>query len=124
MAKQDSSWSIDRRRLLVSAVALPAATVVPIGKPAPLPRVRVTEVPKLGISTVRRAVLMTDKVEGCPQIKVPAQVVLYEARAGSAGADHVAYEVTSENGEVATYDVAITVKRGEAPAPNTPRTPL
>ena len=31
------------------------------------------------------------------------------ARTGYAGPDHVKYEATSENGEVATYDVTITV---------------
>ena len=35
--------------------------------------------------------------------------VALAARAGYAGPDHVKYEVTSENGEVATYDVTITV---------------
>jgi hypothetical protein len=51
--------------------------------------------------TVRKAELTTDKVAGCPAMKVPAQVVLYKARSGYAGPDHVKYEVTSENGEVA-----------------------
>jgi hypothetical protein len=77
--------------------------------PAPLPVVRVIEPPKSGMLTVRKAVLTTDKVAGCPAMKTPAQVVLYQARAGYAGPDRVKYEVTSENGEVATYDVTITV---------------
>ena len=34
---------------------------------------------------------------------------------GYAGPDHVKYEVTAENGEVATYDVTITVKPAEPP---------
>jgi len=81
--------------------------------PAPLPSVRVTETPKEGMLTVRRALLTTNKIAGCPALKTPAQVVFYQAKTGYQGADHVRYEVTSENGEVATYDVAITVK--EAP---------
>jgi hypothetical protein len=85
--------------------------------PAPLPVVRVIEAPKSGMLTVRKAVLTTDKVAGCPAVKTPAQVVLYQARVGYAGPDHVKYEVTSENGEVATYDVTITVK---APATSPP----
>jgi hypothetical protein len=84
--------------------------------PAPLPTVRVIEPPKSGMLTVRRAVLTTDKVAGCPQVKVPAQVVFYRSRPGYAGLDHVSYEVTSENGEDAIYDVAITVKAAPAPA--------
>ena len=46
---------------------------------APLPTIRVTQAPKAGVLTVRPAVLMTAKVAGCPKIKVPAQVVLYQA---------------------------------------------
>ncbi len=80
----------------------------------PVPTVRVTEPPKEGALVVREAVLTTDKVAGCPQLKVPAEVVFYQARSGYTGPDHVAYQVTSENGQVATYDVTITVKEGSA----------
>ena len=83
---------------------------------AALPTVRVTQPPKSGILTVRKAILTTDKVAGCPPIKTPAQVVFYQARAGATGSDHVVYEVTSENGEVGTYDVTINIK--EAPKPS------
>ena len=82
--------------------------------PAPLPTVRIMEPPKSGMLTVRRATLTTDKVAGCPAMKTPAQIVLYQARAGYEGPDHVKYEVTSENGEVATYDVTITIKNSPA----------
>ena len=54
---------------------------------------------------------------GVPRSETPAQVVLYLARAGYAGPDHVKYEVTSENGEVATNDVTITVKAAPAQSP-------
>ena len=85
--------------------------------PAPLPTVRVIEAPKSGMLTVRRAVLTTDKVAGCPAVKVPAQVAFYRAHAGYVGPDHVKYEVTSENGEVATYDVTITIKAPPVTSP-------
>ena len=62
---------------------------------------------------MRHAELTTDKIPGCPTLKTPAQVVFYTANAGYTGPDHTKYEVTSENGEVATYDVTITVKAGE-----------
>jgi len=88
---------------------------------APVPTVRVTEPPKDGALVVRTGVLTTDKVAGCPQLKVPVEVVFYQARSGYTGPDHVAYQVTSENGEVATYDVTITVKQG--PAPSKPSEP-
>lgn len=81
---------------------------------APAPSVRVTEPPKGGALVVREGVLTTDKVAGCPQLKVPAEVVFYQARSGYTGPDHVIYEVTSENGQVANYDVKITVKEGAA----------
>jgi hypothetical protein len=78
--------------------------------PAPLPTIRVIEAPKSGTLTVRVAVLKTDKIAGCPGLKTPAEVVFYMAHPGYSGPDHVKYEVTSENGEVATNDVTITVK--------------
>jgi hypothetical protein len=77
--------------------------------PAALPTIRVKEAPKWGMLTVKRALLTTDKIAGCPAMKVP--------RAGYTGPDHLNYEVTSENGEVATYDVTSTVK---APPVTTP----
>jgi hypothetical protein len=86
--------------------------------PGALPVIRVTEPPQNGFLRVRRAVLTTDKIEGCPQLKVPAQLVFYVAREGYAGPDHLGYNVTSENGEVETYDVTVTVKA--APATNPP----
>jgi hypothetical protein len=85
--------------------------------PEALPTVRIIEAPKSGLLTVKRAVLTTDKVAGCPAVKVPAQVVFYHARAGYTGPDHLNYEGTSESGEVDTYDVTITVK---APPVTTP----
>jgi hypothetical protein len=86
--------------------------------PAPPPTVHVTQAPKAGALVVRKAVLTTDKVAGCPKLKTPVQVVFYEARADYAGPDHVSYEATDSNGAVASYDVTITVK--PAPAPSTP----
>jgi hypothetical protein len=78
--------------------------------PRSLPTVRLIEPPKAGVLTVRRVTLTTGKVAGCPDLKIPAQVAFYQARAGYVGPDHLNYEVTNENGEVATYDVMITVK--------------
>ena len=80
---------------------------------AAAPTVRVIEAPQAGYLTVRHAELTTDKIPGCPTLKTAAQVVFYTASAGYTGPDHTKYEVTSENGEVASYDVTITVKAGE-----------
>ena len=85
--------------------------------PGALPTVRIIEAPKSGRLTVRNAVLTTNKIAGCPQLKVPARVVLYTANTGYTGPDHVKYEVTDENGQVATYDVTITVKAAPAESP-------
>jgi len=85
--------------------------------PGRLPTIRVIEAPKSGVLTVRKAVLTTNNVTGCPGLKTPAQVVFYLAHVGYAGPDHVKYEVTSETGEVATNDVTITVKAAPAPSP-------
>ena len=85
--------------------------------PGALPTVRVSEAPQAGILTVRQAELTTNKFPECPNLKAPAQVVFYVARIGYAGPDQVKYEVTSENGEVATFDVTITVKPEPAQAP-------
>jgi hypothetical protein len=65
----------------------------------------------------RGGVLKTNKVAGCPGLKTPAEVVFYLAQAGYVGPDHVKYEVTSENGEVATNDVTIVVKAPLAQRP-------
>ena len=87
--------------------------------PAPLPTVRIVEAPKSGILTVRPAVLTTNKIAGCPGLKTPVQVIFYMASTGYAGLDHTKYEVTDENGQVATYDVTITVKAAQ-PAQSPP----
>src|ERR1700689_853582 len=81
--------------------------------PAPLPTLRVIEPPKNGVLTVRKAVLSTDKIPGCPGLKTPALVVFYQAKEGYSGSDHVSYAVTNPEGQTQGYDVTIAVK----PAP-------
>jgi hypothetical protein len=83
--------------------------------PGALPTVRIIEPPKSGTLTVREGTLTTDQVSGCPPIKTPARVVSYQARTGYVGPDHLVYEVTSENGEVATFDITINVKAPSQP---------
>jgi hypothetical protein len=85
--------------------------------PAPLATFDVLQAPKLGVLVVRKAMLTTDKVAGCPGLKIPAEVVFYRGREGSAGTDHVVYKVTSSSGEVETFDVTITLKPAPSPAP-------
>ena len=93
--------------------------------PAPPPTVRVKQSPKWGILTVRKGILSSNKIKGCNVIRTPAKIVFYLARPGYVGPDHLSYEVISENGEVATYDVSITVKEPPAPSNrNDPARPL
>jgi len=85
--------------------------------PGAVPTIRTIEAPKSGILTVRNAVLTTNKIAGCPELKIPAQVVFYTANTGYMGPDHVKYEVTDENGQVATYDITIAVKAAPVESP-------
>ncbi len=89
--------------------------------PAPVPTFRVIEPPKDGVLTVRKALLTTDKVAGCPGLKTPALVVFYQAKEGYSGSDHVRYAVTNPQGQTEGYDVTITVK--PAPAGEVPASP-
>jgi hypothetical protein len=79
------------------------------------PSIRVLEAPREGALAVTPGAVTTDKVAGCPPIKLAAQAVVYTARAGGTGVDKVVYEVTSANGQVVTYQVSITIKE-DAPA--------
>jgi hypothetical protein len=83
--------------------------------PLPLPVIRVIEPPRMGTLTVRRGVLNTSQIAGCANLKTPANVVFYVARAGASGTDHLIYQVTNFGGESGTFDVRIEVK--EPPNP-------
>lgn len=86
---------------------------------APPPTIRVIEAPKSGTLTVRRGVLTTSSVAGCPRMKTPVQVLFYQARVGATGADHLAYEVTNASGKVDAYDVTINIKEPpKSPVPD------
>jgi hypothetical protein len=84
--------------------------------PAQGPVIHVVEVPKAGTLTVRVAQLTFNNVFGCPPIKMPAQVVTYEARDVGADKDHFIYDVTGNKGEVTIYDVTIDIAPPPKPA--------
>ena len=93
--------------------------------PAPIPTFRVVEPPKNGVLTVRKGVLTTNKVAGCPGLKTPVLAVFYQSKEGYSGSDHVSYAVTNAAGQTQGYDVTITVKAapaGSAPPSPTPPT--
>lgn len=107
-----------------SSVEVIGATPLPLGyyasankncTPAALPTLRVTQAPKHGALTAKRAVLATSKIAGCPDLKIPAQVIFYQSRQDYVGPDHLAYEITSANGEVKSFDISIEVKPGRKP---------
>ena len=85
--------------------------------PGPAPSVHVVEPPKSGTLTVRVAQLTYNNVFGCPPIKMPAQVLTYEARDAGADRDHLIYDVSGAKGEVTIYDVTIEITPSPKPAP-------
>jgi hypothetical protein len=85
---------------------------------APLPTIRVVEAPRSGTFTVRRGVLTTNNLAGCPGLRVPAQVAFYLALPGVTGTDHIVYLVSNPDGSLGAYDVSINIK--EAPKPSKP----
>jgi hypothetical protein len=80
--------------------------------PAPLPTIRLIDRPKSGTFTVRRGTLSGAQVANCQNLNIPAQGVFYTSRPSFVGEDHVAYEVTTFEGEVEKFDIAITVTAG------------
>lgn len=81
--------------------------------PAPLVTIRVSEPPRLGTFIIRPGQLTTSASALCPGLKIPAEVVFYQARAGATGKDHMVYEVINASSKVDAYDVTINIK--EAP---------
>jgi len=88
--------------------------------PAPPIKIRVSEPPKSGTFTIRPGEMTTvATAKPCPGVKIPAEVVFYQARVGATGPDHLVYEVVNASNKVDAYDVTINIK--EAPqglAPN------
>jgi len=86
--------------------------------PARAPTIRVIEPPKAGSLMVRHGEVTADKVGSCGPFKIPIQAILYTARHGDADTDRLIYEVTSANGQVATYQITIRIKSTpSAPTP-------
>jgi hypothetical protein len=83
-------------------------------KPAALPEVRLIDPPSGGTMQVRRALLTTGQVQGCPNLRVPAEVVFYVSRSDYTGKDHLRYEVRAVSGESRTFefDIIVRLQRG------------
>jgi hypothetical protein len=91
---------------------------------APPPRIRVLEIPKFGTLTVRKGEATINSIPGCQAFKTTAEVVIYRSRPGYVGQDHLIYELTSINGEVATFDITVEIKMGAQTPPKTPENPI
>jgi len=85
--------------------------------PGVAPVIHVVESPKAGTLTVRVAQLTYNNVFGCPPLKMPAQVLTYEARDSGVDRDHLIYDVSGAKGEVTIHDVTIEIAPPAKPAP-------
>jgi hypothetical protein len=88
------------------------------------PTVRVITAPKHGLLTIRRGTVTTNKIENCPNLQTPVNVIFYTGNPGYVGPDEVVYEVTDSKGEVSVYNIALTVKEGKKPDIKLPGQPL
>ena len=88
------------------------------------PSIRVITPPKHGLLTIRRGTMTTNKIPNCPNLQTPANVIFYTGTAGYAGPDEIVYEVTDAKGEVAIYNITVTVKEGPKPTVKSPEQPL
>ena len=91
---------------------------------APPPSIRVISPPKHGLLTIRRGTMTTNKIPNCPSLQTPANVVFYTGNAGYKGPDAVIYEITDAKGEVAVYNITLTVEEGHKPDVKLPGQPL
>ena len=91
--------------------------------PAPTPTIRVSSPPKSGTFTIRAGQMQMAPTAPCPGLKIPAQIVFYQARVGATGTDHLIYEVINASNKVDAYDVTINIKeppKGSATDPDKP----
>ena len=78
-------------------------------KLGPLPEIRITTSPKHGALTVRQGKSKAGSLKRCPNLEVPIQGVFYQANAGYAGSDEVAYTVVRAGQATQAVTVKITV---------------
>lgn len=79
-----------------------------------LPRIEVLELPKSGELTIEPGQVLTASTAPCPNLKIPALILLYSVRYGASGEDHVSYRVTTESGRISAYDVSIHIAGSSA----------
>jgi hypothetical protein len=84
------------------------------------PTIKVMEPPKAGTLSVKSGERVYT-VANCPPIKIPAEVLTYQARDGATGTDRLVYDIVSATGQVSTKDV--TIRLQEPPKAPPPRKP-
>ena len=84
------------------------------------PTIKVVEPPKAGTLSVRSGERVY-AVANCPPIRIPAEVLTYEARDGATGTDRLVYDIVAATGQVSTKDVTIRLRAPPAAPP--PRKP-
>ena len=84
------------------------------------PAIKVMEPPHSGTLSVRSGERVYS-VANCPPIKIPAEVMIYEAREGATGTDRLVYDIVGATGQVSTKDVTIRLQAPPAAPP--PRKP-
>ncbi len=83
-------------------------------KPLPVPQIHVITPPEHGSLTVRTTTVTTNQSPNCPNLSLPAQVLLYKSESNYVGSDLVSFTVTFENGQMQGHQISIAVvKEGE-----------
>jgi len=80
------------------------------------PTIKVMEPPKAGTLSVRSGERVYS-VANCPPIRIPAEVMTYQARDGATGTDRLVYDIVSATGQVSTKDVTIRLQDAPRAAP-------
>ena len=119
-----AAQSVNYKNVDVTAGAITQLDYYATGKKdctsAPPPTIKIVTAPKHGLLTLRRGMMTTNKIQSCPNLQTPANVIFYTGSAGYAGVDEIVYEVTDAKGEVALYNIRINVKTAQNPTPNSP----
>ena len=83
--------------------------------PSPLSKVRVLSAPKHGVLSVQAGILSTNRIKGCPNLRLPVQMVLYLSHSGYVGTDALSYEITSGDGRSEVYHITLDVRSAQKP---------
>jgi hypothetical protein len=91
--------------------------------PAPLPTITVVNAPKHGSLHVQTGKVKSNQIKACPNIELPANLIMYRSQAGFSGEDKVTYEVKNVGGRSQSITITITVKPGQIRPGDPPKKP-